>query len=287
MQIPFLKMHGLGNDYVYLDGISHPELPGGIDLGELARRASDRHRGVGGDGIILILPPQSPGADARMRIFNADGSEGEMCGNGVRCVMRHVHALGRAGRELAVETLAGLIRGEIGTDGRVAVDMGVPGLSRQQTGFTRDLCDEELELGGAKVRLTAVSMGNPHAVSFWPPGTDLHRLAREIGPEIERAPFAPERTNAEFVAVEGPGRLRMEVWERGSGITEACGTGACAALVAAAHTTRSGRRAVVALRGGELEIDWRADGHVVMTGPASFSFSGIYAWPDQEEELRW
>lgn len=289
MEIPFLKMHGLGNDYVYLDCVRHPDLPGRLDLPRFAQAVSDRHLGIGGDGLILILPPDAAGADVGMRIFNADGSEGEMCGNGVRCLMRYAWGTGIAGREVCVSTRGGMVRGSVLADDRVCVDMGVPRIGADGAGFTSlgEMVDEEVLVGSEKCRLTAVSMGNPHVVSFWPKDRDLARLAREMGPLIERAPFAPERTNAEFVIVEDRNRLRMEVFERGSGITEACGTGACASLVAAAHLGLSDRSAQLHLRGGELDIAWQDDGHVMMTGTASFSFVGTCHWPDQEENAPW
>lgn len=289
MEIPFLKMHGLGNDYVYLDCVHNPGLSECLDLPSFTSAVSDRHRGIGGDGLILILPPDAEGVDARMRIFNADGSEGEMCGNGVRCLMRYASATGIAGREVSVSTRGGVVRGSVLDDGRVSVDMGVPRIGAAGAGFSfpGEMVDEEVMIGGENCRLTAVSMGNPHVVSFWPHEADLLRLAREVGPQIERASFAPERTNAEFVVVEARDRLRMEVFERGSGITEACGTGACASLVAAAHLGLSDRVARLRLRGGELDVAWQDDGHVVMTGTASFSFVGTYHWPNQEENAPW
>ena len=287
MEVPFLKMHGLGNDYVYLDLIAQPELAEIGDFAALSRAVSDRHRGVGGDGIILIAP--GDGAhDVSMRIFNADGSEGEMCGNGVRCLMRYAAARGYAPQRQRVRTKAGTVEGEVGDDGQVLVDMGVPRLGLQEIGFLGDgeMRDGPFAAGGVTLQLTAVSMGNPHVVSFWDPGEDLRQRALTLGPLLERAPFAPDRTNAEFVAVLSRERLRMEVWERGSGRTQACGTGACAALVAAVATGRSERAATLELAGGSLQIAWREDGHVTMRGPASMSFRGSFAWP-WEEKAAW
>lgn len=284
MEIPFLKMHGLGNDYVYLDIVAQPEL-GGLDFPALSRAVADRHLGVGSDGLILILPGAGS-ADVAMRIFNADGSEGEMCGNGVRCLMRYAVAKGYAPGQLSVRTRSGAVQGTVLPDGRVRVDMGKPRLSLPEIGFagTGEMLDRPLAVQGQELALTAVSMGNPHVVSFWPEGTDLVELALRLGPSLERAGFAPQRTNAEFVTVLSPSQLRMEVWERGSGRTQACGTGACAALVAAAATGRSERRATLQLAGGDLEIDWREDGHVHMTGPATLSFRGVYPWPPRDLE---
>jgi diaminopimelate epimerase len=287
VEVPFLKMHGLGNDYVYLDLIAHPWIAEIGEFADVSRAVSDRHRGVGGDGIILIAPGDDA-HDVSMRIFNADGSEGEMCGNGVRCLMRYAAARGYAPRRQRVRTKAGSVEGEVGDDGQVLVDMGVPQFGLPEIGFEvrGELRDWPYTVGGETLHLTAVSMGNPHVVSFWKPGEDLRERARTLGPLLERAPFAPNRTNAEFVQVVAPDRLRMEVWERGSGNTQACGTGACAALVAAAATGRSGRTATLELAGGSLEIAWRDDAHVTMRGPASMSFHGFFDWP-WEEKTAW
>ncbi len=288
MEVPFLKMHGLGNDYVYLDLIGHPELANLGDYGALSRAISDRHRGVGGDGIILIARGDRQ-HDLSMRIFNADGSEGEMCGNGIRCLMRYAAARGYAPRRQRVRTRAGTIAGEVGEDGLVLVDMGAPRFGREEIGFlgSGEMRDAPYAFGGAELHLTAVSMGNPHVVSFWPAGEDLTARALSLGPLLERAEFAPQRTNAEFVAVLAPDRLRMEVWERGSGRTQACGTGACASLVAAALTGRSARAATLELAGGALSIAWREDGHVTMRGPATLSFHGSLQWPPREDDTAW
>jgi diaminopimelate epimerase len=284
VEVPFLKMHGLGNDYVYLDLIGHPELAQIGDFGSVSRTVSDRHRGVGSDGLILIGPGDGQ-HDLSMRIFNADGSEGEMCGNGVRCLMRYAAVRGYAPRRQRVRTGAGLIEGEVLADGQVVVDMGIARLRREEIGFTGEgeLREEILPAGAGRIACTAVGMGNPHLVSFWPDGEDLVELALTLGPELERAPFAPQRTNVEFVTVRARDRLRMEVWERGSGRTQACGTGACAALVAAAATGLSDRSATVELAGGELSVTWREDGRVRMCGPASLSFVGSFEWPWKDE----
>lgn len=286
MEVPFLKMHGLGNDYVFVDLIRYPGLAS-LDFAHVSRVVSDRHRGVGGDGVILIEPGDAQ-HDLGMRIFNADGSEGEMCGNGVRCVMRHAAAEGYAPRRQRVRTRAGLVEGEVLEDGLVSVDMGIPRLTRGEIGFTGEgeMREETVEFGGRRLALTAVSMGNPHVVSFWPPEQDLAELALALGPVIERATFAPARTNVEFVHALAPDRLRMEVWERGSGRTQACGTGACATLVAAVVTGRSARTATLVLSGGELRVSWREDGHVIMHGPAEESFRGSFDWP-WEDEAAW
>ena len=288
MEIPFLKMHGLGNDYVYLDLVRQPELAE-LDFAAFARWASDRHRGIGGDGVILIQRGDGE-SHLGMRIFNADGSEGEMCGNGVRCLMRYGYGQGYAPADLAVRTRAGLIRGEVMADGQVRVDMGRPRFERREIGFLGEgeLREVPIEAGGVGLLCCGVSMGNPHLVCFPEPGQGLKNLALTLGPELERASFAPQRTNVEFVEVLADDRLAMEVWERGSGRTQACGTGACASLVAAAWTNRAGRAADVELAGGVLHIEWSAgDDHVFMTGPASFSFRGTVAWPPGKDAEPW
>lgn len=259
----FTKMQGLGNDYVYLNGLDGlPE-----DLPELARRMSDRHFGVGSDGLICICPSQT--ADFKMRIFNADGSEGEMCGNGIRCLGKYVYDKGLTGkRELTVETAAGLRTLELLVEnGRVAsvrVDMGSP-----QVG-------EPLELmaAGRSWTVTPVSMGNPHGVLFVdrPEALDLEGL----GPQFEHHPAFPQGINTEFVACPTPDRLTIRVWERGSGATLACGTGACAALAAAVVQGRTGRQVSARLPGGVLELSWPSGGTICMTGPAEMVFEGDY-----------
>ena len=287
MEIPFLKMHGLGNDYVYLDLVAHPEL-GDLDFAAFSREASDRHLGIGGDGVILILPGRD-GTDLGMRIFNADGSEGEMCGNGIRCLMRYAAQRGYAGAHQTVATGAGPMRGEVLADGRVRVDMGAPRLELASIGFTGPgaMRDRPLDIGGERLLATAVGLGNPHVVCFPEGARDLGELALRLGPVLERADFAPHRTNVEFARPLGPRRIAMEVWERGSGRTQACGTGACATLVAAALTGRSGREADVVLRGGLLRVAWTEDDRVLMTGPAELSFWGSCSWPRGEVEASW
>ena len=259
----FTKMQGLGNDYVYLNGLDGlPE-----DLPELARRMSDRHFGVGSDGLICICPSQT--ADFKMRIFNADGSEGEMCGNGIRCLGKYVYDKGLTGkRELIVETAAGLRTLELLVkNGRVAsvrVDMGCP-----QVG-------EPLELmaAGRSWTVTPVSMGNPHGVLFV---DRLEALDLEgLGPQFEHHPAFPQGINTEFVACPAPDRLALRVWERGSGATLACGTGACAALAAAVVQGRTGRQVSARLPGGVLELSWPSGGTICMTGPVETVFEGDY-----------
>ena len=260
----FTKMQGLGNDYIYLDATK--QLPSGLP--ELSRRLSDRHFGVGADGLICICP--SDQADFRMLMFNADGSEGEMCGNGIRCLGKFVYDKGLTARtELVIETRAGMRTLRLHLAGEkvdfVTVDMGIPQVESPRTITI---------LGGSRT-LTPVDVGNPHAVVFQD-GIDTLDLAR-LGPEFEHHPSFPNRTNTEFVEVLDRTRLRMRVWERGSGETLACGTGACAALAASVSAGVCERQAAVQLLGGELKLDWsQADGHIYMTGPAVTVFNGEY-----------
>lgn len=265
----FTKMQGLGNDYVYLDATR--AVPEG--LAELARRMSDRHFGVGSDGLICIC--SSERADFRMRMFNADGSEGEMCGNGIRCVGKFVYDKGLTDKTaLTVETLAGIKTLELHVSGgavaSVTVDMGKPTVQETRT----------LQIMGRPYEIRPVSMGNPHAVTFLS-GVDQLDLT-VLGPCFEHHPSFPNRTNTEFVEVLDRGRLNMRVWERGSGETLACGTGACACTVASALAGKTGRDVAVGLLGGELSIRWdENDGHVYMTGPAVTVFEG--EWPMEKK----
>ena len=285
----FTKMHGLGNDYVYVncfrERIDEPAA--------LARVISDRHRGVGGDGLILIGPSET--ADARMRIFNIDGSEAEMCGNGIRCVAKYVydHKLAEAGgayrgypASLNIETGNGVLTVglDVDEDGKVAkvcVNMGRPVLKPEKIGVNlpgERIVNAEIDVLGERLLMTCVSMGNPHAV-FFCDDVDRVELGR-VGPVIENHSLFPNRTNAHFVQVQGRDRFKMRTWERGSGITMACGTGACACCVAAALTGVCDRACVAQLRGGELELNWSAeDDCVYMTGPATEVFEGD--WPDR------
>lgn len=271
--LEFSKLHGTANDFVYVD--ARRGFPG--DPTALAPRLCDRHRGVGADGLILLLPSER--ADCRMQIVNADGSVAEMCGNGIRGFAKFVLDAGLVRTNpLRVETDAGIkvITAEVsnGRVGRVAVDMGTPEWSGRKIPVDADgdVIERPLEVAGRRWDVTCVSMGNPHCVVFVDDVAGLP-LA-EIGPQFERHPFFPKRVNTEFIRVASRTRLEMRVWERGAAETMACGTGACAAAVAAARTGRAERRAVVALAGGELEIEWRADDHVVMTGDAVEVFHG-------------
>lgn len=276
----FTKMHGAGNDYVYVDCFAQP-VP--ADLPDLARRIADRRFGVGGDGLILIRP--SDRADARMQMFNADGSEAEMCGNGIRCVAKYVYDHGLARKEdLRIETGRGVLALTVHTAGgrvaRVRVDMGEPILEAARIPTTlpgSPVVEAELPVGDRRLRVTSVSMGNPHCVVFVAEATD--DLVLGLGPRIETDPHFPARVNVEFVEVLGPAEVRQRTWERGSGETWACGTGASAVCVAGVLAGRTGRRIVNHLRGGDLELHWNeADNHVYMTGPAAEVFTGD--WPE-------
>jgi len=269
----FTKMHGIGNDYVYVDCFSQTL----ADPSALARRVSPRRTGIGSDGLILICPSRV--ADCRMEMYNADGSRGQMCGNGIRCVAKYVYEHGLAPRHvLHIETDAGIKTLQLHPVGkrvqRVTVDMGEPILDGRRIPVAADgrVVDAPLQVDGTMYHVTCVSMGNPHCVIFV---NDVAALSLEqLGPRFEHHPFFPERVNTEFIEVLNRTQLRMRVWERGSGETAACGTGACAALVAAVLNDRAERRAVVQLNGGDLDIEWRNDNHVLMTGAAEEVFSG-------------
>jgi diaminopimelate epimerase len=281
----FTKMHGAGNDYVYINGFEE-RLPD--DLTELAVAISDRRFGVGGDGLILILP--SKVADARMRMFNADGSESAMCGNGIRCVAKYVFDHGISRQEsLKIETGAGVLSLELSLKDnlvdQVCVDMGEPILraDRIPTTLAGDQAVDQIVnypivFEGHRLFATCVSMGNPHCVIFVPEATD--ELVLKIGPQIERDPRFPQRTNVEFVEVVSEGEVLQRTWERGSGETWACGTGASAVCVAGVLTGQTRRQILNHLRGGDLHLNWdEATNHVFMTGPAVEVFSG--EWPSK------
>jgi diaminopimelate epimerase len=275
MKIPFVKMHGAGNDYVYVNGFELTL----ADPAAVARAVSPRRKGIGSDGLILIQP--STIAGVRMEMYNADGSRGEMCGNGIRCVGKYAFENGLTrDNPLRIETDAGIKTLELDVaDGEVRsvnVDMGEPILdpARIPARFEgSQVVDAPLALDGETCRITCLSMGNPHCVLFL---SEIAALDLEtIGPRFERHERFPKRVNTEFVRVLGRAEVNMRVWERGSGETAACGTGACAALVAAVLTGRAERRATLRLNGGELDIEWRAaDDHVYMTGPAEEAFRG-------------
>lgn len=280
-QIPFTKMEGCGNDYVYVNGFE-VDVP---DPSALAVKISDRHFGVGSDGLVLILPSET--ADVRMRMFNSDGSEAEMCGNASRCVGKYAYDNGICRKDtIRLETKAGLkILHMIIQDGVAVgarVDMGEPELTPERIPVSPDdggdaarCVARPLQAAGGSWPVTCVSMGNPHAVLFVN-DTDGLNLP-EIGPEFENHGWFPRRTNTEFVQIVDKGRVKMRVWERGAGETLACGTGACATGVACVLNGKTDRRIQVDLLGGSLTIEWNAeDNHVYMTGPATTVFTGIY-----------
>jgi diaminopimelate epimerase len=280
--LEFTKMHGCGNDYIYVVAIAQRP----ADPAALSRRLSDRRFGIGGDGLILLS--RVAGADVGMEIYNADGSRAEMCGNGIRCVARLAYEQGLAGANpVVVATDSGVKRVWLEFDGTVAraatVDMGAPILEGRQipTTATGRIIARPLVVDGATWQITAVSMGNPHCVVLVEDerlfALPEHEFAA-LGRQFEHHPFFPRGVNTEFVLIEAPERLRMRVWERGSGETLACGTGACAAVVAVALNQRGEPRAQVALRGGTLGIEWRQSGpdadHVFMSGEAVRVFNG-------------
>lgn len=272
VSVPFQKLQGCGNDFILIDQLTHA-YP--VDWQKAAPTLCHRQFGIGADGILLVLPPTQEGHDVRMRIINSDGSEAQMCGNGIRAFARYLAQRGFEKTTLAVETLAGTIRPTLVGE-RVRVDMGMPRLEKPQIpmqGEGRAIA-ETLSAQGKEYRFTAVSMGNPHCVIFVdedPDGIDL----TAIGPVIETHPLFPEKTNVEFAQVLTPDRIKMRVWERGAGITLACGTGACATLVAASLNGLSGNAASLELPGGTLFIEWEKEGRVSMTGPADFVYSGL------------
>jgi len=268
-KIPFTKMHGCGNDYIYVNVMQHPI----ADPSAAAIAWSDRHKGIGSDGLVLIGKSPVPEADYSMRIFNADGSEAMMCGNASRCIGKYLFERGLTDKtEIRLLTLSGIKTLQLHlTDNKVAsvtVDMGEPVLE-----------DSSLYVASRKVdEGTFVSMGNPHFVIF----TDNVDQVGTTGSTLEYHPAFPQRCNIEFACVEADGTIRTRVWERGSGITMACGTGACATAVAACLSERAGRQSTILMDGGSLQIEWReCDNRVYMTGPADFVFDGEAALPHQ------
>ena len=273
-------MHGAGNDYIYINTLE--ESIEGYDLAELARALSDRHFGIGSDGLILIEPSRV--AHFRMRMFNADGSEAEMCGNGIRCFAKYVYDRGLTGeKHLEIETGAGIIRPRLFVRNkrvhRVRVDMGEPRTKRGEIPMKvkgraegEQVIEEPLNAEGERHLVTCVSMGNPHCVLFVKRVDDFP--VAKVGPAIENHPYFPQRTNVEFIEVLGPRETKMRVWERGAGETLACGTGACASVVAGHLAGKTGREVTVHLRGGDLEIEWTGDNRVHLTGPAEDVFDG-------------
>lgn len=273
----FTKMHGCGNDYIYInclaETVTEPE--------RLAIAMSERHFGVGADGLVLILPSET--GDFRMRMFNLDGSEGEMCGNAVRCIGKYVYERGLTQkREIALETAGGMkylmLDVRDGIVESVTVDMGAPILTAEKIPVqseTSPVIGLAAEVLDRTLVFTCVSMGNPHAVTFVAE-TETYPVER-YGRAAEILPLFPRKANIEFVEVLARDRIRMRVWERGSGETLACGTGACASVVACVLNGYTDRKVAVELQGGTLTVEWReADGHVFMTGPAAFSFDGVW-----------
>jgi diaminopimelate epimerase len=269
-KIPFLKMHGLGNDFIVLDGRrAHIEMDAaGV------RALADRRTGIGCDQLIVIEPPHHPEAQIMMRIRNPDGSEAEACGNATRCIAELVKRETGDPR-VRIETIAGLLEAEAMPDGRVAVDMGPVRTGWREIPLSRamDTARVELSLGPLSAPV-CTNIGNPHA-TFFVDDVEAIDLAR-LGPALEHHALFPQRANIGVAAVSGPNSIRLRVWERGAGITRACGSGACAALVAAHRRGLIGRRAAVELDGGMLDIAWREDGHVLMTGPVALSFEGAF-----------
>ena len=265
---PFVKMHGLGNDFVVFDARSRP-----LKLDDKRVRAiADRHTGVGCDQLIVMEPPKAKGADVFMRIRNADGGEVEACGNATRCIAAAL--MQETGKHrVVIETAAGLLEASAAGHERIAVDMGPAQLEWRDIPLARaaDTLHVPLTLGPLSDPV-CTSMGNPHA-TFFVPDAEAVDLAT-LGPALEHDPLFPERANIGVAQITGRDRMRLRVWERGAGITPACGTGACAALVAAARRDLTGRKAIVIADGGPLEIEWRTDGRVMMTGAAAVSFTG-------------
>jgi len=259
--LPFIKMHGLGNDFVLVD--SRKTKLDGLDLKQLAQAVCDRHFGVGADGLLIVWPSEK--AHYRMQVINPDGSEAEMCGNGIRCFAKYVYETDKLKEEvISVETLAGTILPAVILDGgkvlAVEVDMGIP------------KAEGEVSLAGHKFQ--KISMGNPHAVAFV---ADVNAIDLPvIGPRVENDPHFPNRTNVEFVQVLSDKELEVIVWERGAGETLACGTGACACVAAAHLAGKTGRRALVRLPGGNLDIELNDEEHILMRGPAQTVFEGNY-----------
>jgi diaminopimelate epimerase len=267
---PFIKMHGLGNDFVVIDARDRTLALSAAEASAIA----DRRSGIGCDQLLILEKPAKPNlADVFMRILNSDGSESGACGNGTRCVADLL--MRETGRDkLVIETTAGLLDAERASGGRISVDMG-PALLDWRDIPLKEACDTNhvpLALGPLNDPV-AVNMGNPHAVFFVDDAAKIDLAA--LGPVLEHHAMFPERANIEVAQLIGPDRIRLKVWERGAGITLACGTGACATAVAAARRGLTGRKATIVLERGELEIEWLKDGHVLMTGPVAVSFTGV------------
>ncbi|MGB7892265.1 MAG: diaminopimelate epimerase [Microcoleus sp.] len=276
MPIEFAKYHGLGNDFILIDN-RHSSEP--VITPEQAVDLCDRHFGIGADGVIFALPGQND-TDYTMRIFNSDGSEPEMCGNGIRCLAKFIADLegSEAKTQYRIHTLAGVITPELRSDGQVKVDMGVPRLLAAEIPTTLAAADAKvidvpIEVADKSWSVTCVSMGNPHCITFV---EDVAAIALEtVGPQFEHNKAFPQRTNTEFIQVVRSDYVKMRVWERGAGVTLACGTGACAAVVAGVLVGKCDRATAVELPGGVLEIEWaEVSGRIYMTGPAQRVFTG-------------
>ncbi|TWT41078.1 Diaminopimelate epimerase [Phycisphaerae bacterium RAS1] len=281
MPLNFTKMHGLGNDYVYISTFDQT-VP---DARKLAKAVSDRHRGIGSDGLILVAPPEGGDAHCRMEMYNADGSRSQMCGNGIRCVAKFAYERGLARRSpMRVATDAGVLTLDLTLDAagkveQVRVDMGEPVLDPKKIPVAlggERIVGTMMPLMDQMLALTAVSMGNPHAVFFT---DDIRRVPLQTwGPQLERHPLFPQRINAHFVQVVKKDFVKMITWERGSGATQACGTGASAVCVAGVLNRKTDRTITAQLPGGNLKLEWdEASNHVFMTGPATEVFNGV--WP--------
>jgi len=279
MKINFVKMHGLGNDFILIDCLNK-SLGDSLFLSYLAKKLCDRNFGIGADGLLLILP--SSKADLRMRIFNYDGSEAQMCGNGIRCFAKYAYENKLVSKiKFTVETLAGIITPELIFKDKeisgIKVDMGTPKLKRREVPMegkdAPTVVNETLKINSEQTfKVTCVSMGNPHCIVFV---DDVQSIPLdEIGPKIENHPLFPEKTNVEFIQVLNKQEINFRVWERGVGETLACGTGACAALVASVLNKKTDREATIHLPGGDLDIRWANDKHIYMTGPAELVFRG-------------
>jgi len=288
----FTKLQGLGNDYIYLSLLPQDENRVDlkrIDLAELARRLCRRRFGIGGDGLIIIEPGEDK--EFRMRIFNPDGSEAEMCGNGIRGMARYLWSRGLTEKkEIIIETKAGEKKVRLTESDEIEVDMGEPILRGAEIPVEIDrepVIDEEIEVGGERIRITAVSLGNPHCLVFVEGGDGIRseigylitiptELVNRLGPELEVHPLFPQRTNVEFVRIKSRKELELRTWERGAGETLACGTGACAALVGAVLKRLTEREVRVHLLGGDLEVHWRRNGHVYLIGSVQECFQGTF-----------
>jgi diaminopimelate epimerase len=272
---PFVKMNGIGNDIVVLD-----LRPDSVPVTEADARAIARKEAVPFDQLMVLYPPRAPGTEAYVRIYNSDGSEAQACGNGMRCVVsRDVKATGR--REFIYETRAGLIPAHYENDDKITVDMGKPRFGWRDIPLAEEFHDTraiELQIGPIDAPVlhspSVVSMGNPHAV-FWVDDPYAYELTK-FGPLLENHPIFPERANISLASVKDREHIVMRTWERGAGLTKACGSAACAVAVSAARTKRTGRKVHLSLPGGDLDIEWReSDDHVLMTGPAAFEFEGV------------